>query len=451
MVKSSGLREPEFHGADFVHDSAPSGHAASGTVPGRLREPAIRGRISFPSVHPNLAGPSITGDEILYHPQMVKAMRALRRCMSPLGLQGIALAGILLALPSSSSAAPRKLDLNARIEKECGPPGYRVDSGCRVELGGGTFTISETVRLGSCTATTVRNSVILEGRSAGMLASVPRFPTAGTTLQWKGPEGGTMFEVCGASFLSFRDLTLDAAGAGIGIRMSADNAASAISHFVELRNVVINGAAVGVYVTGRNYADQVDFVTLERVSLSNVGTGYLQDSQQSVVGRLETVEVTARSRGFVIRNGSLSCESCYVGALPPGKASLGDFIAFHLTRGSEPAKPWEAHHQIQIEDSHMELDRGTFIVEDAGAHFPITLIGNSYSLQCSTPGCEMRVVDSNSRAPIVMIGDVIQASSNPPARPKARICHRGPDLIHLGVHKKPEVSELIWGCAQTAQ
>jgi len=364
-----------------------------------------------------------------------------------LGARPLALALLLLALPTSSSGKPRKLDLNARIAKECGPPGYREDSGCQIDLEGGTFTVSETVHLGGCTTTTVRNSVIIQGRSTGSITARPRFPTAGTTLRWKGPDGGTMFDVCGASFLSFRDLAIDAAGAGVAIRLSADNAASAISHFVELRNLVINGAAVGVHVTGRNYADQVDFVTLERVSLAQVGTGYLQDSQQSVMGRIESVEVTARSRGFVIRNGSLSCENCFVGALKPGKASLADFIAFHLTRGSEPAKPWEAHHQVHIEHSHMELDRGAFIVEDAGAHFPITLIGNSYSLQCKTPGCEMRVVDSNSRAPIVMIGDVIQASASPPAHPKARICHRGPELIHLGVHKKPEVSELIWGCS----
>ena len=357
------------------------------------------------------------------------------------------LAALMLAMPSVAATEPRELDLEGLIAKQCGPPGYRIDSGCTVELGDGTFAISETVRLGGCTTTTVRNSVTLQGSGAGLMTAQTRLPTAGTTLQWKGPAGGIMFDVCGASFLSFRDLTLDAATTSVAIRISADNRASAISHFVEIRDVVIDGAAVAVYVTGKNYADQVDFVALERVSLSNAGTGYLQDSQQSVVGRLETVEVTARSRGFVIRNGSLTCDGCYVGALPPGTASLGDFIAFHLTRGTETLKPWEAHHQVHIEHSHMELDRGSFIVEDAGAHFPITLIGNSYSLQCPKPGCEMRVVDSNSMAPLVMIGDVIQASSNPPARPKARVCHRGPELVHIGVHKKPEVAELIWGCA----
>lgn len=357
------------------------------------------------------------------------------------------LGAALLLIPQLGAAAPRKLDLGGLIAKQCGPLGYRVDSGCTVDLDAGTFAISETVRLGGCTTKTVRNSVTIRGRSAGAITTKPRFPTAGTTLQWRGPQGGTMVDVCGASFLSFRDLAFDAAGAGIAIRLSADNLKSATSHFVELRNVVINGAAVGVYVTGQNYADQVDFVTLERVSLADVGTGYLQDSQQSVMGRLETVEVTARSRGFVIRNGSLTCDGCYVGSLPPGAASLGEFVAFHLTRGSQPTKPWETHHEVHIEHSHMELNRGTFILEDAGAHYPITLIGNSYSLQCSTPGCQMDILDSRSKAPVVMIGEVVQASSNPPASPVARICHRGPELVHLGVTKKPEVAALKWTCA----
>jgi hypothetical protein len=351
------------------------------------------------------------------------------------------LPALLLAAP----AAPRDLDLNALIAKRCGPPGYRVDSGCTIELEAGTLAVDETVRLGACTTETVRNSVTFQGRGAGMMTREPRFTSAGTTLRWKGPAGGTFFDACGASFLSFRDLTLDAAGTAVAIRLSADNAASAISHFVELRDVVIDGAEIGVHVTGRNYSDQVDFVTLERVSLANVGTGYLQDSQQSVMGRLETVEVTARSRGFVIRNGSLTCDGCYVGSLPPGPASTQDFIGFHLTRGADPARPWDAHQQVHVEHSHMVLDRGAFVVEDAGAAYPITLIGNSYSLQCPKPGCEMSILDSRSQGPVVMIGDVIQGLAQ---KARGRICQRGGELVHLGVTGTPGVVELSFGCAR---
>lgn len=356
------------------------------------------------------------------------------------------LALVLVGLPLAASSQSREIDLNAEIEDQCGAPGFSLDSGCKIQLGKGSFSISETIRIGECTTATVRPSIVFEGQSAGGMTIVPRFPTAGTTLRWKGPLGGTMIEVCGSSFVSFRDLTLDAANAGVGIRITADSRAAAISHFVELKSLVIDGAFVGVQVTGRNYTDQSDFVVLDRVSITNASIGYLQDSQQSVGGRLQNVEVTARNKGYEIRNGSLTCDGCYVGSLPADRNGPREFIGFHLTSGTNPRTPWEAHHQVHIEHSHMELKRGRFVVEDAGGGFPITLIGNSYSLQCPSPGCEMLVVDSQSNAPLVMIGDVVQASSNPPAAPRARVCHRGPELIHLGVHKKAEVADLIWTC-----
>ncbi len=353
---------------------------------------------------------------------------------------------LLLLAPLAAPAAPAPLDLERQILAQCGAPGYRPESGCRVALPAGTFAISDTVRIGGCTAATVRNSVILEGQSTGMLTTEPRFPTAGTTLQWTGPRRGVMFDVCGASFLSFRDLAIDAAGTSVAFRISADNKAAAISHFVELKNLVIDGAQIGVYVTGRSFNDQVDFVTLERVSLYDVGIGYLQDSQQSVAGRMETVEVAAVSKGFEIRNGSLTCDGCYVGSLPAGLSGTMQFIAFHLAGGTDSSKPWLAHQQVHIEHSHMELDRGRFVVEDAGSAYPITLIGNSYSLQCAAPDCEMLLVDSRGTGSLVMIGDVVQAASNPPARPRARVCHRGSELVRLGVVKKPEVADLLWTC-----
>jgi hypothetical protein len=107
---------------------------------------------------------------------------------------------------------------------------------------------------------------------------------------------------------------------------------------------------------------------------------------------------------------------------------------------------WETHQEVHIEHSHMELDRGRFVVADANSNFPITLIGNSYSLQCSQPGCEMTVADVTNKAPLVMIGDLINASSNPPASPRARVCYRGPELVHLGVYKTPSVAQLLWSC-----
>ncbi len=343
--------------------------------------------------------------------------------------------------------AAESLDLNKLIARRCGAPGYQIDSGCTIELEDGTFEIEKTIALGGCTAPSVRNSVVIRGQGAGLMTTQPRFATAGTTLRWKGPAGGAMFDLCGASFFALRDVTLDAQGAGVGIRISGDNQASAISHFVGLQDVVVDGAGIGVLVTGRNRNDQIDFVTLERVSLYNVDVGYLQDSQQSVAGRLETVEVGARRKGFEIRNGSLNCENCYVGALP-GRGD--DFIAFHLTRlPATQGKPWDMHHQVSIARSHMELASGRFVVEDAGAPFPLLLTGNSYSLQCATRGCEMSVLDSRNLGPVVMIAEAIQSGG--PTLPKARICHRGEGKLEtLGVFKKPEVASLEWSCKPAA-
>lgn len=253
-----------------------------------------------------------------------------------------------------------------------------------------------------------------------------------------------MIDACGTSYLSLRDFAIDGAGATIAIRVSSDNRAAATSHFVELKDIAIDGALTGVQVTGRNLNDQTDFVTLDRVSILNVQYGYVQDSGQSVGGNLDTVEVTATREGYRIEDGSLTCRGCYVGSLPaPAGVDPKSFIGFHLTGHDSPRG---AHHQVHISDSHMELQRGRFIVSDAFSLFGITLIGNSYSLQCAQPGCEMAIVDSIAKAPLVMIGETIQASSNPPANPKARICHRGTELVQLGTNRKPEVSQLIVGC-----
>ena len=357
----------------------------------------------------------------------------------------------LILNPAAIDAEPKPIDLEGLIEKRCGPPGYRRDSGCRIRLGPGTFTVPKTVRLGACSAKTVRNSVTLEGESAGGVTQTPRMSTAGTTLTWAGEPGGVMLDICGASFLSLRDITLDASSAGTAVRVSSNNQSSGISHFVELKNLVINGSEIGVEVTGKSFNDQSDFVTLERVSMREVGVGYLQDSSQTVGGRIETVEVAARRRGFEIRNGSLVCDGCYVGSLPAKTQTDSDFVAFHLRRSADRTRPWASHHQVHIRNSHMEVERGSFVKSETGSRYPVTLIGNSYSMQCKKAKCEMTLVEMRSEAPLVMIGEVVQAASNPPARPTGRVCYEGPELVKLGVHVKPEVERLVWECGDASR
>lgn len=350
-----------------------------------------------------------------------------------------------LLLFASIAAAEQPINLNALIAGRCGRAGYVSDSGCRIGLGDGTFVISETVRFGGCSTTTVRNSVILEGTSAGLMAIDPRYPTAGTTLRWAGPAGEPMIEACG-SWLSFRDLTLDAKGASVGVRFTAENARSAIGHMNELRNVVIDSAEVGVHITGRAQNDMTDFVVLDHVSIQNAKIGLKQDNQQAVLNRGESLEITARKTGIEISGGAFTCETCYVGSFPAKAADEAEFIAVHLTK--DTVVPYWAHHQIAFRDGHFELQRGRFFVEDGGSNFPILLEGNSYQLQCPAPGCEMLVLDSQNRGPITMISEVIQASSLASVLPRGRICHRGTGPLQaINVWKKPEVTGLAWDCA----
>jgi hypothetical protein len=356
------------------------------------------------------------------------------------GLEGLIGGSILAALGVGlPSHADTPLDLNALIQNQCGRPGWSYNQGCRVTLGRGVWTLTERVRIGECSNGTSRNGLILEGEGSGPHATSPVFPTGGTTLKWQGSTVSPMIDVCGSSSVSIRDLALSAEGAAIGIRLLADYG-GANTHFAELRDLVIYGARTGVYVGGAHYNDQTDFVRLQNVSMSNVMDGYVQDSQQSVGGRLETVEVVASRVAYRIGGGSLHCDGCYAGTTAASSAS---FIAFHLTRSTTNPNPNQfAHHQVVIANSHMELRTGRFIVDDAATTYPITLIGNSYSLQCPEMGCTMKVVDSNSTGPVNILGDVIQGLGQ---GPKAQYCLAGP-VNQMGLVKKGEVAELIWSC-----
>jgi hypothetical protein len=348
----------------------------------------------------------------------------------------------LLLLVGHLSGAPARagepLDLDALIEQECGPEGVRPNQGCRVRLPRGVFEIDKTLSIGKCTLWTARNGLILEGQGSAPHATQPIFATGATVLEWKGGSE-PMIEICGSSSVSIRDLVLAAKGASVGIRVLANNAAASISHFTELRDLVIHEPVTGVYVGGGGYDDQSDFVRLERVSIVNAVIGYDQDSQQSAAGRLETVEVVASRVGYRVRGGPLHCDGCYVGTAP---SALSGFMGFHLTRSARQDTRNLAHHQVLIQNSHMELRTGRFIVDDAATPYPLTLIGNSYSLQCPFPSCIMRVIDSNSTGPVNIVGDVLQGLD---AGSRAQYCLAGP-VNQMGLVKKPEVQDVLWIC-----
>lgn len=325
----------------------------------------------------------------------------------------------LAALCWAGTAFGEPLDLAALITTKCGPPGYRQNSGCEVVIPHGTFEVGAT-RIGDCTTAGGRVGLTLRGESAGMPGWGVRVEMAGTGLRYTGPPGGRMLDFCGVSGLTVRDLALDAKGASIALRVSANNAASAQAHFVQLVNLNLRSSTVGIEVTGEAHNDQADFVEVSHTSIVDTDIGYLQDSQQTVAGRLQSVEVTARSRGYEIRGGSLNCDNCYVGNWARADGSFDpDFRGFNLTRSVVQDGRSFAHGVVSIEHSHMELSSGRFVVEDAGASAPILLIGNSYGIHAGT---DVRVLDSRSKAPVTSVGDMVSALSQ---KPIARFCTVG--------------------------
>jgi hypothetical protein len=351
---------------------------------------------------------------------------------------------IVLALSAGEARAEVPLDLAAVVTTQCGPEGYRLDGGCAIELGDGTYTVSQTVRLGRCEvgSTGTRNSVALVGQGAGLFATQPRFTTAGTTLRWTGPPGVPMLEVCG-SWTTLQHLAIDGKGASHCIRLVGNNAGSAIHHFPQLSSLSLTGCGIGVEVTGLARNDQVDYARLERISITDVDVCYSQDSQQSVGGRLETVECVARKKGFEIRGGSLDCDGCYVGNVGADPA----FIGFHFTTSVLVDGRSFSHHQGKIEASHLELRSGRFIVGDVPTNrYPLVLVGNSYSLQCQLPSCEMLVIEWRGKSPVVMSGDVVQASAPDSTKmPRARFCSPS-GWRKTGVVIKGEVGGAVWAC-----
>lgn len=352
---------------------------------------------------------------------------------------------MLINAPINEALATTPIDLEQVVIAECGPDGYRINGGCEVRLGTGTYTVSRPIKLGHCEAGSIgtRNSVTITGQGAGLLTQVPRFTTAGTTLQWAGPVGGTMFEICG-SWSTLQNLTLDAIGTSTAIRLIANNASSAISHFPRLANLVIDGASTGIEIQGAVSDDQVDFVDMERISIRNVDICYSQDSGQSVLNHARLIECVSRKKGFELRGGSLTCDTCYVGNLGVDPT----FIGFHLTRSSKQDGRNLAHHHMSIRAAHMELRSGRFMVGDANTRYPFSVVDSSFSLQCD-PGtastCEMTVIDWHEQAPVIIQGNVFQGSNPSGKKPTPRMCSTS-GWRSTGNMVKGEVQPIIWGC-----
>jgi hypothetical protein len=356
-------------------------------------------------------------------------------------MRGLALWMLLLA---GTAHAQTPLDLGALIEQTCGPEGYKWNAGCHITLPKGVLVVGPT-EIGHCGSTTARVGLTIEGQGAGMPATQPPFPMAATVLQYAGPAGKPVLSFCGVSNLALRDLAIDGAGlASVGVRLSANNAQSGIAHFSDLERLTITRAGKGVEVTGEGKNDQTDFVSLRGVSITQVDTGYWQDSQQSVNGKLTLVESIARRESFHIGGGSLDCDGCYAANAPGSDAS---YIGFHATKSDLQDGRNFSHHQIAIRNGHSEIQVGRGIVGDVlGNLYPLLVSAHSWSIQCQTPSCELTLVEWRGGSPPVLQANVVQGSTpHPEAPPSGRFCSPS-GWRNTGNVRKGEVKALVWGC-----
>lgn len=346
---------------------------------------------------------------------------------------------LIAAIWASAQELPTT-DLRALVDAQCGPTGFNRNAGCRVRMPRGVTRIAPTeigLSDGVCTLRTLRNGLILEGESSSLFAEVPFFPSAGSTLQYAGPPGGVMLSVCG-SRIKVRDLAIDARGAGVALRWWANNAVGAISHFGGAQDLDVFGADVGLEVAGANSNDQSDFLSFASLSIRGARVGVRVDSQQAVANLFKTIEVSASEAGFDVRGGSFLCEGCYAA----NSTSNPDFVGVRLRRSAVVDGRNFAAHQATIRDSHFELTAGRFIVAEPGVQFPINLSSNSYQVQCPTPDCEMRVLDSWSAGPVTIVGDFVAGNG----LGRARVCHRGPALRAINFWRMGSVRELLMTC-----
>src|SRR5262249_29534177 len=144
------------------------------------------------------------------------------------------------------------------------PRGYdRRDTSCQIRLPSGT--IRGHWKIGGQSTTTTQVSVCLIGQGPGWASTAPdgEIGAGGAARRCRGPPGGAPMGGAAGDFFCMRDLTLAMDGAGVGLRISARNPASATTQYPLLERVAIRGnrlrpAGTGLLITGATRNDQVD-------------------------------------------------------------------------------------------------------------------------------------------------------------------------------------------------
>jgi len=357
--------------------------------------------------------------------------------------------GLLLALLLVATAASAQTtDLAAIVQEQCGNEGWRRESSCEVVLPRGVLEIGETV-LGECQEPQQhRSGLTIRGQGVGGFATVPPFSTAGTTLKYVGPDGGTMLSSCG-NWFQLRDLSIYGTGAGVVLRRTANNAKGDLSHMGIIERIAIQGGGIGVQYEGEGTNDQHDFQVLRDAVIRGVEVCLEQDNQQAALNHVENVDCASTKAGYVVRNGGMNFERAYVGQLrlPDGTYDQG-FVAYWLThslRGPSYMTP----HDVAIINPHLEIHAGTWFKDTSLSQFAVRVQGGKAHIlvppEGPPSGYVMTLFDVATRGGWTVDGLTVTAGAG--KSPKGLLCTRGPNnLIVRDLVVTSNVGRVEWRC-----
>lgn len=186
--------------------------------------------------------------------------------------------------------------------------------GCEIYLPGGTIKGHWRVGDGASTKTKVGVCLIGQGPGWGSTWAEGKVGAGGTTLAYAGDPGGVLLDLLGGDYLCLRDLSLAMDGAGVGVRLSANNVGSVPTQLPVLERVTIAGnmrkpAGIGLQITGATRNDQVDALLATSINISDTDVGIEVDSHQAVTNRIGPgSKISAQSAAVRIKRGSLSLD-----------------------------------------------------------------------------------------------------------------------------------------------
>jgi len=342
-------------------------------------------------------------------------------------------------LTSCASAQPferevkvASMDALQKAIENCPRSYSRREQSCQIKLPPGTIRGHWKIGGESTTSTQVAVCLIGQGPGWGSTAPDGKPGAGGTTLVYDGPEGGTMVDFVAGDFPCLRDLTLAMDGAAVGLRISANNPASATTQFPYLERVSIRGSGrrpggIGLQITGATKNDQVDALLAQSLEIQDVDVGIEVDSDQAVTNRIGPgSKISALSAAVRIRRGSLSLDGVLA------QCRTANCCTYDLLEGHGYFRVRDGYHEIGVPPAAnaklLCLLRGSGAA--SGSWHSVSITESYVNVQCdsSKAPCSIDLLDGASNAGVTFRDNWIVASGGPgpPENRNVRVRMRGP-------------------------